>query len=55
MTPLRQILAAVDFSPGARHAAERAARLARETGAELTLMHVLPGDQLAALRRWLGA
>lgn len=55
MTPLRQILAAVDFSPGARHAAERAARLARETGAMLTLMHVLPGDQLAALRRWLGA
>ena len=37
------ILAATDFSAVARHAADRAARLAHETGAPLTLVHVLPG------------
>ena len=54
MTPLGPILAATDFSPPARHAADRAARLAHETGAALTVMHVLPGDALQPLRRWLG-
>lgn len=49
------ILAATDFSACARHAAARAARLAHETGASLTLMHVLPGSALQALRQWLGA
>ncbi|MBK1614728.1 universal stress protein [Rubrivivax gelatinosus] len=49
------LLAATDFSPQARQAGERAARLARETGAPLALVHVLPGDTLAALRDWLGA
>lgn len=48
------ILAATDLSPPARHAADRAARLARETGAALTLMHVLPGGALQELRQWLG-
>jgi nucleotide-binding universal stress UspA family protein len=52
---MHSILAATDFSAHARHAADRAARLAHETGAELTLMHVLPGETLAQLRRWLGA
>jgi nucleotide-binding universal stress UspA family protein len=50
----RPILAATDFSPSARHAADRAARLARETGAALTLMHVLPGAALHELQAWLG-
>jgi len=54
MSTLRHILATTDFSPAARHAAERAARLARETGASLGLLHVVPGDQLRALRQWLG-
>lgn len=54
MTPSPPILATTDFSPLARHAAERAARLAHETGAPLTLMHVLPGDALHRLRQWLG-
>lgn len=49
------ILAATDFSSHARHAAERAARLAHETAAHLHLMHVLPGETLAQLRQWLGA
>lgn len=54
-TPLGPILAATDFSAPARHAADRAARLAHETGAPLTLMHVLPGGALQELRQWLGA
>jgi nucleotide-binding universal stress UspA family protein len=54
MTVLGPILAATDFSAPARHAAERAARLAHETGAALTLMHVLPNAPLLELRQWLG-
>lgn len=48
------ILVATDFSAHARHAADRAARLAHETAAPLTLLHVLPGETLAQLRAWLG-
>ena len=55
MTHLGPILAATDFSAPARHATDRAARLAHETGATMTLMHVLPGDALRELRQWLGA
>lgn len=51
---LGPILAATDFSAPAHHAADRAARLARQTGAALTLMHVLPGGALQELRQWLG-
>jgi nucleotide-binding universal stress UspA family protein len=54
-TPPGPILAATDFSAPSRHAADRAARLAHETGAALTLMHVLPGGALQELREWLGA
>ncbi|MDP1534329.1 MAG: universal stress protein [Rubrivivax sp.] len=53
-TPAGPILAATDFSAPARHAADRAARLARETGAALSLLHVLPGGALQELRQWLG-
>jgi nucleotide-binding universal stress UspA family protein len=49
------ILAATDFSAPARHAADRAARLARVSAAPLTLMHVLPAGALQGLRQWLGA
>lgn len=55
MTHLGPILAATDFSAPARHAADRAARLAHETGAALALMHVLSGGALQELRQWLGA
>lgn len=48
------ILAVTDFSAPARHAVDRAALLAQETGAALTLMHVLPGGSLQELRQWLG-
>lgn len=55
MNTLGPILAATDLSAHARHAADRAARLAHETGSPLTLLHVLPGEPLAQLRAWLGA
>lgn len=55
MTRLGPLLAATDFSAHARHAVDRAARLAHETSARLTLLHVLPGEPLAQLRAWLGA
>jgi nucleotide-binding universal stress UspA family protein len=48
------ILAAVDFSPQARHAAQRAAEIARRLGCPLSLLHVVPGAPLAQLRQWLG-
>jgi len=51
----RPILVATDFSAHARHAADRAARLAHETAAALALLHVLPGETLVQLRTWLGA
>jgi nucleotide-binding universal stress UspA family protein len=55
MSPLGPILAATVFSAADRHAADRAARLARETGAALTLMHVMSGSGLLELRSWFGA
>jgi nucleotide-binding universal stress UspA family protein len=55
MNPLNAILAATDFSAPSRRAADRAARLAHETGAQLTLMHVVSGRKLDELRQWLGA
>lgn len=54
MNPTHPILVTTDFSPLARHAADRAALLAHETGAPLTLMHVMSGDALHHLRQWLG-
>jgi nucleotide-binding universal stress UspA family protein len=48
------VLAATDFSPHARHAADRAARIARANGAALSLLHVMPGPALTQLRTWLG-
>lgn len=55
MPPTRPILAAVDFSPQSRHAAQRAQGLARQHGCGLQLLHVLPDDPLAQLRQWLGS
>jgi nucleotide-binding universal stress UspA family protein len=52
--PWGPILAATDFSAPARQAADRAARLAHETDAPLSLMHVLSGGALNELRQWLG-
>jgi nucleotide-binding universal stress UspA family protein len=54
MTPLISILAATDLSAPSRHAADRAARLAHETGAQMTLMHAVSNRAVDELRRWLG-
>jgi nucleotide-binding universal stress UspA family protein len=51
MNSLTSILAATDLSAPARHAAQRAAMLARQTGGALELVHVLEKDALTELRR----
>ena len=53
MNPRRSILVATNFSAPSRHAADRASRLARETGLPLTLMHTLSSRVLDELRHWL--
>ena len=44
--PVRRILAATDFSRASDLALQRAARLAHQFGARLTLLHVLPASPL---------
>lgn len=53
MSSLRTIITATDFSAPSRHAAQRAALLARSSGATLTLQHTVGGSALDDLRRWL--
>ncbi|MCP5328635.1 MAG: universal stress protein [Steroidobacteraceae bacterium] len=55
MSAPRHILAATDFSPAATAAAQRAAALARRSGARLTLAHVLPTDELSVWQGLLGS
>jgi len=55
MPALKHLIAATDLSAPARQAADRAARLAHETGATLTLLHVPPARPLQDLQQWLGA
>lgn len=55
MNSLTTILAPTDFSGPSRHAVERAARLAREHGARLHLLHVVHAGALERLRALLGA
>ena len=55
MTPSGTIFVATDFSAPARHAADRAARLAHETHARLILSHVVDGGMLTAFRQWMDA
>ncbi|TSE21592.1 Universal stress protein [Tepidimonas alkaliphilus] len=52
--PPQAVLAATDLSDGAALAEARAARLAREQGCALVLLHVLAHDWLQALREWMG-
>lgn len=54
MKAIRSIVAATDLSVPARHAAERAARLARANSASLALVHAVSDSALDELRRWLG-
>ena len=51
MTPFKRLLAATDLSAPARHAAERAALLARELGASLDLLHVVNPAPIEKLRQ----
>lgn len=53
MDPMKSILAATDFSAPSLNAARRAAALAREHAATVTLMHVVPSGGLQELRQWL--
>ncbi len=53
MSHLKTIVAATDLSTPSRHAADRAARLARTHGATLTLVHALGATALDDLCRWL--
>lgn len=55
MMQIRRVLAATDLSAPARHAAARALQLAREHGAQLTIMHVAARAALEALRAMVGA
>jgi len=49
------LIAATDFSGPARHAVDRAALLAAQTGLTLTLMHAIPAGRVAELQQWLGS
>ena len=54
MSELKNILIATDLSGPARQAADRAARLARSTGAQLRLVHALSASVAAQLQQLLG-
>ena len=54
MTALTTLVAATDLSAGSRHAVDRAARIAHDHGAALTLAHVLAAGAIDTLRRWAG-
>ena len=54
MNHLNTLLAATDLSASSRHAAQRAAMLARQTGARLELVHVLHKSALDELQRLFG-
>ena len=51
MKSLKSIVAATDFSEEARHAADRAALLAKEQQAQLDLLHVISDSSLNALHK----
>jgi nucleotide-binding universal stress UspA family protein len=53
--PLTAVVLATDFSPGARAAVERVARLPLAPGARVSLLHVQPGDLSRPARRAAGA
>jgi nucleotide-binding universal stress UspA family protein len=55
MNPVRTILAPTDLSPLARHAVVRAALVAAELGARLSLQHVVNVGALDALRHLIAA
>ena len=50
---IRSIVAATDLSAAARRAADRAAMLASDASASLTLAHIVKDSALEDLRRWI--
>lgn len=54
MSPFRSILTATDMSAPSRHAADRAASLAKASGASMVLVHAQEAGPLDDLKRWLG-
>jgi len=54
MKPLQRILVTTDLSAPARHAVERAFRLAAEMNGRLCILHVMELDALDSLREMLG-
>jgi nucleotide-binding universal stress UspA family protein len=54
MTTLKHLLAATDLSAPARHVVDRGFLLAKESGAQYTVMHALALDTLEELRQLLG-
>jgi len=54
MTSWTAILAATDLSAPARHAVERATRLAAQTGGQLHILHAMELDALDSLKELLG-
>jgi len=54
MSEASTILVATDFSAHARHAMDRAARLAEASSSALALMHVMPGSAVEQVRGWVG-
>ncbi|HSN72193.1 MAG TPA: universal stress protein [Steroidobacteraceae bacterium] len=55
MSSLQRILATTDFSTPAEHAVARAATLARDQGAALTLLHVVERELFETLHALVGA
>jgi nucleotide-binding universal stress UspA family protein len=53
MIGIHSVVAATDLSAAARRAADRAARIARDASASLTLVHAVNTSALDELRRWL--
>ncbi len=51
MKKFSNILAATDFSGPAHHAIERAARISKDTGAALTLLHVSEPASIEVLKQ----
>ncbi len=54
MSRFARLLAATDLSAPARHAAERAALVAKDAGATLQLLHVLSDPAMGRLQRLIG-
>jgi nucleotide-binding universal stress UspA family protein len=55
MTNFKRVLAATDLSEASKRAVDRAARIARDHGAELELMHVVNRQPLQMLMRFVPA